>query len=93
MASAGEPTRYHEVVPCPVCSAPIDSASQLKGMDTPSPGDLTLCFACTALLMFDQPPALHAMTDAELAGLEDDEYEALRFAKQQLEAFKRADRR
>jgi hypothetical protein len=84
------PTRYDKVVPCPVCSAPIDSATQVKGMDSPSPGDLTMCFACTALLVFDQPPALHAMTDAELAALDEDEYEALRFAREQLLAYKRA---
>jgi hypothetical protein len=59
-------------------------------MDSPSPGDLTMCFACTALLVFDQPPALHAMTDAELAALDEDEYEALRFAREQLLAYKRA---
>jgi len=59
-------------------------------MASPSPGDLTICFKCAALLVFDQPPALHAMTDAELAALSEDEYEALRFVKEQLEAFRRA---
>lgn len=91
MVSGPKTTRY-EPVPCPVCSTRIDAVSPLKGMATPKPGDLTLCFGCAAMLVFDQPPALHAMTDAELAGLDDDEYEALRFAKEQLEAFKRADR-
>jgi hypothetical protein len=90
MVSADQSIRYEEVVPCPVCSAPIDAAHQVIGMGAPSPGDLTLCFKCTALLVFDQPPALHAMTDAELAALPEDEYETLRIAKQQLEAFRRA---
>jgi hypothetical protein len=81
---------YDVVVPCPVCGTPLDAARQVKGMAAPVPGDLTLCFECTSLLVFDQPPALHAMTDAELAALDEDEYEMLRFAKQHLEAFKRA---
>jgi hypothetical protein len=86
---ASESIHYDEVVPCPVCGTSIDAARQVHGMRAPVPGDLTLCFECTALLVFDRPPALHAMTDAELAALDEDEYEALRFAKQQLEAFKR----
>jgi hypothetical protein len=82
--------RYGEMVPCPVCGHTLDAARQVRGLGTPSPGDLTMCFECTAFLVFDQPPALHAMTDDELAALDEDVYETLRFAKQHLEAFKRA---
>jgi hypothetical protein len=83
---------YEQAVPCPTCGAPIDAARQVKGLGAPSPGDLTMCFRCAALLMFDEPPAVHAMTDVELGALEDDEYEALRFAQQQLQAYWRTRR-
>lgn len=84
-------THYTREVSCPQCGGPLDAASQVIGMATPTPGDLTLCWHCGTFLIFDEPPVVHAMTDAELAGLDDHEYEALRLVKHQWEAFKADD--
>lgn len=39
---------------CPLCGHTLDRAERLDApTDTPSPGDWTVCIACTAILEFD----------------------------------------
>jgi len=37
---------------CPVCSALLDGATNLRGQGKPNPLDLTVCIYCAAMLQF-----------------------------------------
>jgi hypothetical protein len=39
---------------CPVCANKLDAASPTQGAPAPEPGDVSICFYCTALLEFNE---------------------------------------
>lgn len=57
---------------CSKCKATLDGASQVKGEEQPTPGDISMCFYCGTLHMFDEGLALRRMSFAELNALDDD---------------------
>ena len=52
--------------PCPSCGEVMSAACNLFDKEAPSPGDLTICMECLAMLTFDQDRHLRAVTDAEI---------------------------
>jgi len=55
---------------CPGCSYKIDSASALDGSKVrPRPGDLSLCFHCSLVLMFEEDLTVREATIDEIAEL------------------------
>lgn len=39
---------------CPVCESKLDAASPTTGAPAPMAGDVSICFYCTAFLMFNR---------------------------------------
>lgn len=66
--------RYLRGVPCPACGTDLDAASDAEGEGAqPRPGDLSVCVHCSAILVFDEPPAVHRASDVELIELDEDQ--------------------
>lgn len=59
---------------CPDCGKTIDAAGNASLDETgpPSPGDWSLCFACSAVLVFDENLRVRRPTLAEQAELPED---------------------
>lgn len=38
---------------CPVCGYHVDSAADIEGDSQPSPGDVSICFKCGEILVFN----------------------------------------
>jgi len=51
---------------CPSCSAPNDGAQQINGRQMPRPGDVSICFYCGELGIFNSDLSLRAPSVAEL---------------------------
>lgn len=49
---------------CPECGYALDAATSMTGQWSPSPGALTLCLSCGALLRFDDDLRPTGCTDA-----------------------------
>jgi hypothetical protein len=55
---------------CPFCTKLIDGYTPIGGRQHPKPGDVSLCYYCSALLVFDGDPALpRAPTPAEITDI------------------------
>jgi len=54
---------------CPVCEAKLDAASPVEGEQQPGPGDVSICFYCTAFLEFDQDMNVIKITQKTLSEL------------------------
>jgi C4-type Zn-finger protein len=77
-------------VPCPVCGHTLDAVrSPFMEGDTPRPGDMTICFKCAAVLTFDEPPAVHIVTEEEKVKLTAEELEDLLLAQHMVQAVMR----
>jgi len=51
---------------CPACDAPNDGAQQVNGMRRPRPGDVSICFYCGELGIFNSDLSLRTPSVAEL---------------------------
>lgn len=59
---------------CPHCGKKLDSVSDIEDEEsvTPMPGDVSLCFGCTGILVFDQLLRPRKPTKAELKEIRQD---------------------
>ena len=53
--------------PCPECGAMLEAATSVLGTTGPTPGDMTICYKCRALLAFGENLVLRRCTDDELS--------------------------
>jgi hypothetical protein len=77
---------------CPKCGYKFDSATSFEG-EAPKAGDISICFECVALLVFNPDLTLHAITDAELAEFKREapkQYRQMEKLRQGVESFSRA---
>jgi hypothetical protein len=60
------PTLRADAGRCPHCFKLLDGHQALEGHDQrPGPGDVTVCFGCAAVLVFDDQLEVRAATDQE----------------------------
>ena len=69
---------------CPSCGKILDAASPLEEGAKPSPGDITLCFYCSSILVFGEDFALREMSSHEFENLDMDFQLQLRHLQQQI---------
>ena len=70
---------------CPVCESVLDAASGLADADAvPGPGDVTICFSCTALLEFTEDMSFAEFTDYDQ--LPEDQYDMIKHAQEHIRA-------
>jgi hypothetical protein len=50
---------------CPNCGKRVDAASSMEGQ-TPSPGDLTICFGCFGVMAFANDLTMRPLTADEM---------------------------
>lgn len=55
---------------CPVCNATLDAASPSQNVPEPEPGDVSVCFYCTAFLVFNAEMIPESLSDSELNSLD-----------------------
>lgn len=55
---------------CPHCDHKLDAATSVEGESAPGPGDVTVCFYCTAFLVFGDALTLRLMTTDEIGELD-----------------------
>ena len=55
---------------CPVCDAKLDAASAVQGASQPGPGDVSVCFYCTAFLQFNDNMELKLLKFKDLKEME-----------------------
>jgi hypothetical protein len=68
MTTVGKPVRLREV-PCPVCSHPLSGATGLDTVGGPSPGDISVCIRCAAVLQFTDALTPMLATDEAIKDL------------------------
>jgi hypothetical protein len=54
---------------CPNCGKMLDSASHVQERISPKPGDLRVCIACTAILVFEPGMLVRSATNTDLRDL------------------------
>jgi hypothetical protein len=53
--------------PCTNCGKINDAATYIgSGKETPSPGDISICYYCSHIMAFDEKLKLRELTDAEI---------------------------
>ncbi len=62
-------TRIEPAPTCPNCTKVRNGATAVNGVSRPSPGDVTVCFDCRALLCFTDGLGLRWLTDGEWMAL------------------------
>lgn len=55
---------------CPVCESKLDAAHPTAGAPAPMPGDVSICFYCTAFLVFNDDMLPESIGDEEFETLE-----------------------
>lgn len=65
--------RKHKDQTCPVCSTLLNAASGFNNNASPSPGDVSICIRCGAVLKFDEQMTLQQVPEAELQALDQDD--------------------
>ena len=67
-AYASEPRRVPEQ-PCPACGHTLDALTQAdaEATEPPEPGDQTVCFRCTTILVFGPLGALRVADPREIS--------------------------
>ena len=75
MSSNIDPNEFENVtrmpkVHCPICGEKLDAASPAEGQGTPGPGDVSVCFYCTAFLVFGEDMAPELMSEETYKALD-----------------------
>jgi len=66
-------------IKCPTCGAELDAASHAGGNEDyhPSPEDLSICYYCTEMLIYNADMTLRVASVAELEALHPDDLQEL----------------
>ena len=72
---------------CPACGGTLDAASSVGHRIGPKEGDVTVCFYCTAPLMFALDGYL-LLSDVEVAALEPEVRAVVQRLQRELQAFR-----
>lgn len=57
---------------CPVCKHTLDAVGQLaEETELPTPGDVVVCFGCTAVLTITEHLGVRVMSKGEIASLDE----------------------
>jgi len=56
---------------CPACGYLMDRSAPITGTASPEEGDVSICFHCSAINLFDAAGALHLASDEELRLLQE----------------------
>lgn len=57
--------------PCRICGSPNDAATDMRGSDSPKPGDFCVCVNCGAIGVYTDAMTIRAPSDAERAEFPD----------------------
>lgn len=66
-------TVRHDVLTCPSCGYRMDASTQVDAPSSgtaPSPGDLTVCFSCGAMLTYGEGLRLRELQPADVGRLD-----------------------
>lgn len=74
--------RRHKDQTCPICSTLLNAASGFNNNASPSPGDVSVCIMCGAVLKFDEEMNLQQVPESELQALDQDDRRTLFEARQ-----------
>lgn len=73
---------------CPVCGNKLDAATHVKEKEiVPAPGDISICFYCATVSMFDENLKLEQMTNEQFAKLPDEVRASVRKTRDMLLEF------
>jgi hypothetical protein len=70
--------------PCPVCDTQIDAATAAFSMQSPNPGDFSICVECGAVLRYDGELQLRWVSWEELEALPLELFREIAIAQQAL---------
>ena len=59
-------TTNHDQITCPACAKVLDASTNTTGDTAPSPGDITICIGCGAVLTYRDGLRLAAVTDPDV---------------------------
>lgn len=76
---------------CPTCGAKIDAASPTQCASGPEPGDVSICFYCTAFLEFNEDMIPELMSEGTQESLKPDTLAELMRIREAIKGFKQAD--
>ena len=69
---------------CPVCRARFNVVSSVTGKPIPQSGDITLCYNCGAMLIFNDDLYVRIMNEEELKGLNEEEMDGIHKAQKMI---------
>lgn len=59
-------------IPCPYCSTQLNNHETYQKDVRPSKGDVSICFHCKSILLFEDNQAIRKPTDGELEEMRED---------------------
>lgn len=69
---------------CPKCNKFLDAVTAEDGVKSPIPGDLSICFYCGEILVFNDNMELEKVSQELFDSFDDELKEELLFAQEQL---------
>lgn len=76
------------IVHCPQCNHAFNAATNVDGIASPNPGDLSVCIGCGCALEFGQGYSLKALSAAELEQIRQEDPEAFATLQTTIERIK-----
>jgi hypothetical protein len=73
---------------CLACGAEVDRASVMKGNRLSQPGDISICFYCTAVFFLDERLMQRLATDEELGNLDTETMDAIIKTQRAIRAYR-----
>lgn len=67
---------------CPHCQKPLNRSTDPDGENTPSPGDLSICWYCGELAIHGENLELRKLEESELAEIAETEPETYQYLQQ-----------
>jgi hypothetical protein len=74
---------------CPRCFERFDMATGVEHECRPSPGDMTVCSKCLALLVFEEKEQLREITEEEESQLDAEDIRTIEIARSRAPSFHR----
>lgn len=69
---------------CPTCDKKLDAVSAEDGVESPQPGDITVCFYCGEILKFSNDMILEKLPQELFDSFEKDFKEEILFIQEQI---------